>query len=99
MPGRDTAPSSRARRRRLLLGLAFASPWLIGFAVFVAWPIIASAIYSFTDFNLFQPPHGVGLANYRLMLADDRFWQSLGNTLYLTAIGVPLGLVLSLAGA
>lgn len=98
-PDRARRVPSRARRRKLLLGLAFASPWLVGFSVFVAWPIIASAIYSFTDFNLFQPPHGVGLANYRAMMSDDRFWMSLGNTLYLTAVGVPLGLVLSLAGA
>ena len=92
--------SQRAvRRRQSLRGLAFASPFLIGFVIFIAWPVAASAWYSFTDFNLFQPPHFVGLDNYRHMVHDAVFWKSLTNTLYLTAIGVPVGLALSLGGA
>lgn len=87
------------RRRQSLRGLAFASPFLLGFAVFIAWPVAASAWYSFTDFNLFQSPHFVGLGNYRQMLHDTVFWKSLTNTLYLTVIGVPVGLALSLGGA
>ncbi|MER7500061.1 sugar ABC transporter permease [Nonomuraea pusilla] len=87
------------RRRELLKGLAFASPFLIGFVVFIAYPILASFRYSFTDFNLFQEPTAVGLDNYAHMLSDDRFWRSLGNTLYLTALGVPLTIVIALAGA
>jgi multiple sugar transport system permease protein len=67
--------------------------------VFIAWPVIASAWYSFTDFNLFQSPHFIGLANYRHMLHDQVFWKSLTNTLYLTVIGVPVGLAISLGGA
>jgi len=89
----------RRRRRQLYKGLAFASPFLIGFTVFVAYPIFASARYSFTDFNLFQPPHGVGLDNYKAMLTDDRLLKSLANTLYLTVIGVPLSIVIGLGGA
>jgi multiple sugar transport system permease protein len=100
MARRDlTARRSRPRRRQLLWGLAFAAPWLIGFAVFFAWPIIASAYYSLTNFNLFQSPQFVGTANYRAMAADPVFWKSLQNTLYLTAVGVPLTLVLSLGCA
>jgi multiple sugar transport system permease protein len=87
------------RRRQLLCGLAFAAPWLIGFAVFIAWPVIASAVYSFTNFDLFQSPRFIGLANYRAMFSDPVFWKSLDNTLYLTVVGVPLSLVLSLGGA
>lgn len=62
-------------------------------------PVLASAYYSLTDFNLFQEPRFVGLANYQALAADDLFWKSLANTLYLTVIGVPLSLVLSLACA
>src|SRR5579863_8610447 len=91
--------SRRVRRRQLLLGLAFASPWIAGFIFLVAGPIIASGFYSLTNFNLFQSPHFIGLANYRFMLADSTFWQALGNTLWLTAVGVVLGLALSLGGA
>jgi multiple sugar transport system permease protein len=90
---------NQRRRRQLLCGLAFAAPWLIGFAVFIAWPVIASAIYSFTNFDLFQSPRFIGVANYRAMVSDPVFWKSLDNTLYLTVVGVPLSLVLSLGGA
>jgi len=100
-PARVARPGrrSRVRRSQLLWGLAFASPWLIGGAVFIAYPIGVSAYYSLTDFNLFQSPHFVGLANYRAMAADPVFWKSLENTLYLTATGVVLTLVLSLGAA
>jgi len=97
---KPSAPARRSRgRRQSLRGLAFASPWVIGFAIFIAWPVIASAWYSLTNFNLFQPPRFIGLANYSAMLHDEKFWTSLWNTLYLTVIGVPVGIALSLAGA
>ncbi|GAA3620542.1 sugar ABC transporter permease [Nonomuraea rosea] len=89
----------RADRRGLFKGLAFASPFLIGFAVFIAYPIAASFRYSFTGFNLFQDPQSVGLDNYAHMLGDERLWTSLGNTLYITALGVPLTIGIALAGA
>jgi multiple sugar transport system permease protein len=90
---------SQTSRRQLRLGLAFASPWLFGFVALVLGPIAASGYYSFTDFNLFQSPTFVGVDNYRTMLDDDRFATALFNTLYLTVVGVPLALLLSLAFA
>ncbi len=92
-------PGGRSSRRALWLGLAFASPFIIGFLFLFAYPIAASAFYSFTDFNLFQTPRWVGLDNYSQMFGNPTFWQSLGNTLYLTVIGVPLAIIISLAGA
>jgi multiple sugar transport system permease protein len=95
-PRRPAARSWAARRRGSLLGPAFASPWLVGFLVFTAGPIIASAYYSFTDFNIFQAPTWVGLANYHRLLTDDLFAKALVNTAVLTVVGVPLGLILAL---
>lgn len=86
-------------RGALIKGLAFASPFLVGFAVLYAWPIAASAWYSFTTFNLFQPPRLVGLENYQHMLADQKFWKSVSNTAFLTVTGVPLSIAIALAGA
>lgn len=87
------------RRRQVLTGLAFAAPFIIGFAVFFAYPIAASAFYSFTDFNLFQSPEYVGLDNYRMMVEDESFWKALFNTAYLTVVGVPLTIIIGLLGA
>jgi multiple sugar transport system permease protein len=91
-------------RRRLsesptFVGILFASPWIVGFLVFQLYPILASGYYSFTDFNLFQSPRFVGLQNYREMASDERIAKSLSNTLYMTVIGVPLGLAFALLTA
>ena len=58
------------RRRRLtpttrntINGILFALPWLIGLAAFWIYPIIASAYYSFTDFNGVQAPVWIGWKN------------------------------------
>lgn len=99
MRARLNFSASRIKRRQTLLGLAFASPFILGALVFIAYPVLASAWYSFTDFNLFQDPKFVGLENYQHMFVDTTFWKSLGNTLYLTLLGVPLTIVISLAGA
>lgn len=87
------------RRRQVLTGLAFASPFIVGFTVFYAYPIAASAFYSFTDFNLFQSPTYVGLDNYSMMAEDESFWKALWNTAYLTVVGVPLTILIGLVGA
>lgn len=78
------------------MGVLFALPWIVGFCVFQLYPIIASAYYSFTEYNLFQSPEWVGLENYRELFNDDRFFTSMYNTLFMTVIGVPLGLFFAL---
>ncbi len=98
-PRRGLFRMSRAERSNLLLGLAFISPWLIGFLCFTLYPMLASLYYSFTDFKIISVPHWVGLENYRHMLQDPLFWKSLGNTLYLTFIGTPLAILVALGVA
>ena len=93
------ARGARTRRRNLLLGVMFASPFIIGFLALYAYPILASAYYSFTDFNLFQSPQWVGLENYSQMFADPTFWKAVVNTVVLTVFGVPLSIIVALAGA
>lgn len=92
------APSrlNRRERRRLFVGLAFISPWIVGFLVFTLWPIVVSLYYSFTQFSLFTPPTWVGLANYHeLFFVDDKFYITLYNTLYFALLAIPA----SIAGA
>lgn len=100
---RPAGPAGRRprgrRRRSTLIGLAFASPFIVGFLFLFAYPIAASAYYSFTDFNLFQSPEWVGFANYEQMFGDGVFWKSLANTAVLTVMGVPLSIGIALAGA
>jgi multiple sugar transport system permease protein len=86
---------SLAKRRRLITGLLFISPWIVGFVLFTLYPMIASLYYSFTEFHIRKAPEWIGAANYIELFNDKLFWTSLGNTLYLVAIGVPLTLLLS----
>jgi multiple sugar transport system permease protein len=80
-------------------GYLFASPWIVGFLIFVVVPLAFSLYWSFTDYRVTsnQPPQWVGLENYRiLILEDDNFRASIVNTLYLTVIGLPLQLGVAL---
>ena len=88
---------SRLRRKEAIEFYLFISPWIIGFLLFMGGPIAASAVLSFTDWNLLNPPSWVGLENYiDIFLNDGMFWQSLKVTAIYTGGSVPLGLALSL---
>lgn len=88
------------KKRNNIIGLLFASPWIIGFLIFSLYPISASLFYSFTKFNLFTEPKFIGLENYaQLFLHDNRFWKSLYNTVYMTFLGTPVFLAVSLLTA
>ncbi len=84
--------------RETLAGYSFISPWLLGFLVFTAGPIVASIIFSFCRYDVLHPARWVGLENYQTMLlgGEPTFWKSFGNTLFMM-IGVPLGMVVGLA--
>ena len=72
-------------------GYFFASPWIIGFLIFVVAPMLASLYWSFTDYRIGTPPTWVWLQNYIRLITDDReFRGSLVNTLFLTVFGLPL---------
>ncbi|HWB53397.1 MAG TPA: sugar ABC transporter permease [Tepidisphaeraceae bacterium] len=86
-------------RSNFFKGIAFLSPWLVGFAVFTAIPIGLSLYYSFCDYALTSPRHlplWIGLSNYRQLWHDQLFWKSLGCTLYYAAMALPAGLLVSL---
>ena len=82
--------------RATLRGLAFLSPWLIGFIAFTIVPIALSLYYSFCDYSLIQPPLYKGLVNYHLLLHDAVFWKVLRNTAIYALMALPLGMLVSL---
>ena len=84
-------------RRELLKGLAFISPWLIGFVAFTLTPIALSFYFSLCDYSLVQSPVFRGGENYRLLSADPLFWRALGNTFYYAALSLPAGMIVALA--
>lgn len=84
-------------KRDLRVGLLFASPWILGFAIFLAYPVLASLYYSFTSFSILRPPQGIGLQNYQELATDSVFHQALGNTIVYVLGAVPLSTVIAIA--
>lgn len=108
-----SAPSTRSRqvvdsagvplkqrkynRREALAGLAFISPWVIGFMIFTLGAMIYSLYISFTYFNLAtNTATPAGLANYELLVEDPKVMLALGNTLFYAVLAVPLELTAAL---
>jgi multiple sugar transport system permease protein len=85
------------RRRESLAAVGFLSPWLIGFAVFTAWPILYSAYLSLTDYDVINDPNFVGFDNYVELFEDPKVSLALGNTLLFAVLQVPLYVAVSLA--
>lgn len=82
-------------RQNMAKGLAFISPWIIGFFIFTLLPVVLSLYYSFCDYSLLQSPVWVGMENYRELLQDEDFWRTLKNTGYYAAVSLPAGLMVS----
>lgn len=79
--------------RRRLTVLSMMSPWLIGMAVFFAYPLVTTVVFSFEHYDLLSPPKWIGLNNYRYMGTDANFWPGVRNTLWMIVIQVPITLV------
>lgn len=93
--------SSPANRRELRWALFFLSPWIIGFLVFTAGPMMWSLFISFTSYDPFRgTAPWVGLENYERMFTDPNAMLALRNTVFFTMLHVPgqviLGLFLAL---
>ena len=104
---RGLKPYRSLGRRRAIKGLLYTLPWIIGFLTLVLGPMIFSAIMAFTRYDVLHPPEFVGLHNWTRMFGfhageegwisnDPQFWRSLWNTVYITLIGVPAGMAVSL---
>jgi multiple sugar transport system permease protein len=89
-------PFLTRRRREALMGYLVISPWLIGFLVFTAFPMLFALYLAGTDWELLGKPHWIGLANVTTMLNDSLFWTALGNTTFYTLLAVPSGLATAL---
>ncbi|MBN2533180.1 MAG: sugar ABC transporter permease [Spirochaetales bacterium] len=88
------------KRKWGYIGLVYISPWIIGFLVFQFYPIVASLIYSFTDFDMMGNANFVALKNYIYMFTKDRdFYNSLKVTFLYVFYAVPLKLAFALAVA
>lgn len=74
----------------------FLAPYAILFTMFYILPVCSSIFFSFTDYNILEPPKFVGIKNYiNLILQDDIFLTSIKNTFLIAVITGPLGYIAS----
>jgi multiple sugar transport system permease protein len=101
MTAATASAPSQGRSRFSLSGetkwaIIFLLPWIFGFLVFTAGPMLWSLWISFTDFNGIRPPEFVGIENYERLTTDRRIPLALGNTFFYALLHVPLQIILSL---
>lgn len=96
---RATGPWLTLRRREALTGYLVIAPWLIGFLLFTAGPMLFALYLTFTKWDLISSPQWAGLANFKQLVHDGVFRAVLLNTLMYTGLTVPLQLVVALGAA
>ncbi len=93
------APKSERKRVRgeTIVGYLFILPSIIGFTVFVLYPMLFSAYTAFTKWDGISAPKFNGLANFSYMLTKDPlFWKSMGSTFLYVFINVPVSIIAGL---
>ena len=84
------------KAKRMRVCYLFLLPYAILFFTFFILPICTSIYYSFTYYNILEPPRFVGMQNYvNLFLQDEVFMTAVKNTLVIAVITGPVGYILS----
>ena len=74
----------------------FVAPWILGFLLFTAWPMIYSLYLSFQKWDFIGKQKFIGWDNYEKLFKDKVVIQSLKVTFIYTFTSVPLGMVFAL---
>lgn len=90
---------TRHDRRRILVGVAFLAPLVVGLLIFRAFGFVYNVYLSFTRAAAFGTPQWIGWDNYVRLASDALFLQAVGNTVKFVVIGVPAIVVVSLLSA
>lgn len=94
--GRDKSYRSRLRNRRSrerLVVLSFMAPVFVGLGLFLVYPLVSAIYFSFTKFDLINPPEWVGLRNWDYLFEDPVVRQAAGNTVWFVVVMVPARMV------
>jgi len=101
VPGKQTEVGGTwwSRHQRRLIPYIFIAPNLLLFSVFMFAPIIYAFYISFFEWRGVGAARFVGVDNYRTLINDPVFWQSLRHTFVYAAGVVPTSIALGLATA
>jgi multiple sugar transport system permease protein len=86
----------RPATKEAATGWLFALPWIIGFVLFTAGPMLFSGYASFTKYNIIASPKWLGFENYdRIFFHDPFFYKALSNTFWMVLVKTPLVIVVA----
>ncbi|MEZ4521076.1 MAG: sugar ABC transporter permease [Thermomicrobiales bacterium] len=91
---RDRPRTRRQRERRRLL--LFTLPWIMGFLLIHAIPMVMAFGLSLTDWVFTDAPSWRGIDHYQTLVGDDLFWTALRNSAYYAGVTVPGGVIIAL---
>ena len=87
------------KNKEAVQGIIYILPSFLLILIFCINPIFMSAYFSFTDYNIMNPPEFAGLDNYVQMFKDDYVTAAVKNTLLYVLMTVPFQTIISLAFA
>ncbi|HEY8425653.1 MAG TPA: sugar ABC transporter permease [Limnochordales bacterium] len=94
-------PMLSDRVQEAVAAYLFLAPYLFSLVVFFAYAFVRTLYFSFTQYDLFNPPTWVGLRNYVALLTEPRFLTALQNSItfsvVVTAAQTAFALMLALA--
>lgn len=79
--------------------VAFVAPALILFTLFVMYPLVHSLVLGFTDSDGLSAPTFVGFSNFAKLMADRRFLEANGRSLWLALLAVIFNACAAVAAA
>ena len=94
--GKKKTTTARLRQREAFWGYLFIAPGMVGVLIFTLFPVISALAISFTDWSILAKPNIIGITNYVKLTRDPVFTKVMVNTLYYTAVSVPLNIIFSL---
>ena len=83
-------------RRQAAYGVAYITPGMLIILMFCIAPILMTLYYSFTEYNLAQPPDWIALENYVKVLNNTQLRRAVVNTVIYVIITVPLQTLLAM---
>lgn len=96
--GAASTVAVRRGRWEALQGYSFLTPALVILAAFVLIPAFWVLWLSFYRWDLISSTAELlGLGNYRRLIGDPLWWQSLAQTCYFVVVTVPVGMALAMA--
>jgi len=81
--------------RRTVTGYIFIAPFMLGFILWFLIPALTSLWLVFQNWNMIAPAKFIGFDNFKRIVSDSLFWQSLKVTTVYTIVSVPLSLALA----